>query len=71
MPLSAEQRTERARKAGRARWANATPEQRSAHGRAIRTDLDAHVRAVVDRLPELTAEQRARLAAALAPNEAA
>lgn len=65
MPLSAEQRAERARTASRARWARTTPDERSAHGRAVRTDLDAYVRAVVDRAPELTTDQVARLAAIL------
>lgn len=68
--LSPEQRAQRARTAAHARWAKTTSEQRSAHGRAMargRTDLDAFVRAIVDRAPELTAEQRARLAAILPP----
>lgn len=48
--LTPEQRTERARKAGRA-----------AHS------LDVHIRAVVDRAPELTADQVAKLRAVFAP----
>lgn len=51
--MTAEQRTERARTAAKARWAGA------------RRGLDAHVAAVVQRASELTTEQRAQLAAVL------
>lgn len=65
MPLSP---TERARVASTARWSRTPAPERSAHARRIRTDLEAYVRAVVDRAPELTDDQRTRLAALLEPS---
>ena len=50
---------ERAASAGRARQASMTPEQRSEHGR--RAYLAGAVKAVVDRAPELSPEQVAKL----------
>ena len=66
MALSAQERTERARKAGRASQARFTPDERAA--RARKAHLGQAVAAVVDRAPELTETQKARLTAIFAPS---
>lgn len=51
-----------------------TPEQLSERARKAaqaRTSLDAHIKAVVAKAPELTEGQKARLAAIFAPNSEA
>jgi uncharacterized protein YciW len=68
--MTAEQRSERARVAAAARNAKLTPAERSAAARKAALashSLDTYVKAVVDRAPELSAGQRARLAAIFAP----
>jgi hypothetical protein len=52
----------------RAYWANSTPEQRAAQGRKMRRALA--IKEIVDQAPELTQEQRQRLALLLRPPEA-
>lgn len=59
MAMTAEQRAERARKAGIASG-------RARRETSRRIDLEAHVRAVVDNAPQLTLEQAARLRALFA-----
>jgi hypothetical protein len=63
--LTPEQRTERARKAGRASQARLTPQQRQES--AAKARLSAAVNAVVGRMGELTPEQRESLRAIFAP----
>lgn len=57
--------TTKATAARKARLAAMTDDEKSARMRAVRTDLSAHVRAVVDRAPELSSEQVDRLRAVL------
>jgi hypothetical protein len=74
--LTPEQRTERARKAGRASQAKLTPEQRrdnaSKAGKAAHT-TDARIKSLAAKLaaeaPELTPEQRDTLRAILTPEQ--
>lgn len=61
--LTPEQRTQRATNAARQRWGNTTRAERRA------TLLRTHVRAVVDRINELTADDASQLAAALAERQ--
>src|SRR5262245_31761267 len=58
--------SEQARDAAHTRWGRTTPEERQAHAAMMRNSpgfLDARVREIVDRAPELTPEQRQKLAA--------
>lgn len=71
--LTPEQRTEVLRESGRmgghGRAAALSPEERKASSR--KAYLAGAVKAVVDRAPELTPEQAAKLAAIFAPSRAA
>lgn len=69
--LTPEQRKERARKAGQASQARLTPDQRQAGARKAakaRTSLDAYIKSLVDRAPELNPRQIAQLRAIVAPH---
>jgi hypothetical protein len=70
MPRSStpERAAELGRHGGRASAARRTPEQHAANGRRMRLALA--VRELVDQAPELTDEQRRRLASILRPPEA-
>jgi hypothetical protein len=61
--MTPEQRTERARIGGRARFARMTPEQRTVFQR--RAGMASRVNNIVRRISELTPDQRQRLLAAL------
>lgn len=63
--LTPEQRTERARKAGLAAQAKMTPAERRES--VQRAQLASAVSKIVDRAPELTEAQRAKLAALFSP----
>lgn len=67
-PLTPEQRSERARLGGLARAERLSPERRKELSRTAH--LGSAVSSVVNRAPELTAEQRDRLLVALRPHTA-